>query len=52
MERITFVMDNASIHKNRKVTNLILENEFNIMFLPAYSPFLNPIENIYSGHHK
>ena len=48
MERITFVMDNASIHKTREVTNLILENEFNIMFLPAYSPFLNPIENLFS----
>ena len=48
MERITFVMDNASIHKTREVTNLILENKFNITFLSAYSPFLNPIENLFS----
>ena len=38
------VMDNARIHKTRAVLNLLKK----VTFLPPYSPFLNPIENIFS----
>ena len=43
-----FIMDNARIHHYR---GLDADPEVNQMvknFLPAYSPFLNPIENVFS----
>ena len=42
------IMDNAAIHKYSGLKNI--ENEINIkvVYLPPYSPFLNPIENCFS----
>lgn len=39
------VMDNCRIHKSR-LYNKIKDN-LNILFLPKYSPFLNPIEKFF-----
>ena len=39
---VVFVMDNASIHKSKQVKNIL--NNYNVQFLPSYSPHLNPIE--------
>ena len=44
------VMDNAPTHKSKKFTEKILEwakKKINILFLPAYSPELNPIEIVW-----
>lgn len=44
------VMDNAPTHKSKKFTEKILEwakKRINILFLPAYSPELNPIEIVW-----
>jgi transposase len=41
-------MHNASIHKSNDSRNLINENGFELVFLPAYSPQLNPIEELFS----
>ena len=41
-------MDNLSVHKNRRVRELIEENGCELWFLPAYSPDLNPIEGAFS----
>ena len=38
------VMDNVRVHHAR---NLNYEG-FRVLYLPAYSPFLNPIENAFS----
>ena len=38
-----FVIDNASQHTANIIKNNIMEN-YNILFLPSYSPMLNPIE--------
>jgi transposase len=46
-ERIV-VMDNLSVHNNRRVRELIEENGCELWFLPAYSPELNPIEEAFS----
>jgi transposase len=37
-------MDNVPFHKNMKVKNIIEAAGHNILLLPPYSPFLNPIE--------
>ena len=42
-------MDNAPIHHYRGLAEQQATNEFfQMKYLPAYSPFLNPIENIFS----
>lgn len=41
----TVVMDNISFHKNPKVRELIESVGCSILFLPTYSPDLNPIEH-------
>ena len=41
------IMDNASIHKNKKTRQLIEEAGHILLFLPPYSPDFNPIEKIF-----
>jgi DDE superfamily endonuclease len=43
------VIDNASIHKVAGIRELIEEHGMRLMFLPAYSPDLNPIELAFSS---
>lgn len=38
------IWDNASFHKSEKLQTLIEESGSRLLFLPAYSPDLNPIE--------
>ena len=38
------VMDNLPVHKNEKVRHLIEAAEAQLLYLPPYSPDLNPIE--------
>ena len=42
------VMDNASIHKNIAIANMITERGYRYIYLPPYSPELNPIEQFWS----
>lgn len=42
------IMDNVPFHKSNRIRNLAMERNINIEFLPPYSPFLNPIENLFS----
>ena len=42
------VMDNLSSHKRRRVRELIEAAGAVVLFLPPYSPDLNPIENIFA----
>ncbi len=44
----TIVMDNASIHKSDETKELIKSYKCKQLFLPAYSPDLNPIEHLWS----
>ncbi|WP_373351182.1 transposase [Acinetobacter bereziniae] len=41
-------LDNASIHKGRKIEELARQYNARLMYLPAYSPDLNPIEKAWS----
>ncbi|KAF7699559.1 hypothetical protein CDIK_1182 [Cucumispora dikerogammari] len=43
-----FVLDNARIHHYQGMADSLLENDINLIFLPPYFPFLNPIEQIFS----
>jgi transposase len=42
------VMDNTKFHKRRELEKLARDSECSILFLPAYSPDLNPIEQFWS----
>jgi len=42
------IMDNLSSHKTDKVEQLITSVECQLVFLPAYSPDLSPIEEAFS----
>lgn len=39
------IMDNASFHKRKDIKNAFEQAEITLLYLPAYSPDLNPIEH-------
>jgi transposase len=41
-------MDNARFHHCIEITTLLRDSGFILLYLPPYSPFLNPIENSFS----
>ena len=43
------VMDNATFHKSQKTKDLIESVGCKVIFLPAYSPDLNPIEKFWAN---
>ena len=43
------IMDNASFHKSQKIKKLIESVECKLLFLPPYSPDLNPIEKCWAN---
>ncbi|KAG1473327.1 hypothetical protein G6F56_001016 [Rhizopus delemar] len=42
------VMDNTPIHRSPEMQNLISSRGYRCIYLPLYSPFLNPIEEMWS----
>jgi transposase len=42
------IMDNVTFHRVSSVRGLIEDKGHTLLFLPPYSPFLNPIENMFS----
>lgn len=44
----TLILDNASVHKSTELTNLFAEHGCTFLFLPPYSPELNPIEQCWA----
>jgi transposase len=41
------ILDNASYHKSEQLQKLFYQNKVALIFLPPYSPELNPIENLW-----
>ena len=50
IQNAVVVMDNVQFHKDKNKTaeNLLAAHGHTIFYLPPYSPFLNPIENVFS----
>ena len=42
------VMDNASFHRKKKLQELASQHGCSLIFLPPYSPELNPIEHLWA----
>jgi transposase len=47
-EKQIVVMDNLSAHKGERVRRLIEDRGCTLLYLPPYSPDLNPIEEAFS----
>ena len=45
--RICLILDNAPYNKSNRVRDLALELRIKILYLPPYSPNLNPIERLW-----
>jgi len=48
-ERSVLVLDNCRIHHNEALTDLVRAAGCLLLYLPAYSPDLNPIEESFSA---
>ena len=44
-----FLMDNVSFHKTNKIKNFMNKTSNELLFIPPYSPELNPIEEFFSA---
>ena len=45
----TIIMDNATFHRNKILTELAIKAKCNVLFLPPYSTDYNPIENVWAN---
>jgi transposase len=41
-------MDNVSFHKSQIIKNTSKDKNYNLLFIPPYTPECNPIENVFS----
>ena len=46
------IMDNAPVHNKKALRSLLKKNGHALLFLPPYSPDLNPIEGSFGGMKK
>jgi len=46
-EKQVIIMDNASIHKNKKTREILEKAGHILLYLPPYSPDYNPIEKVF-----
>lgn len=47
-QKYLLILDNASIHKGQQIDEVVHRYNARLMYLPAYSPDLNPIEKAWS----
>jgi transposase len=48
IEKSVIVLDNASFHNTKKTKEIVEQYGYKILFLPPYSPDLNPIEKFWA----
>ena len=46
-QRICLILDNYSVHKSAFIKKIALHLNIELIYLPPYSPHLNPIEQIW-----
>ncbi len=51
-EDAVIVMDNASFHRKKQLDEIAVNNNITLIFLPPYSPELNPIEKVWANMKK
>ncbi len=50
--KIYLICDNAGYHRSKKVKEYLQYSKIELLFLPAYSPNLNPIERLWKFMHS
>jgi transposase len=45
---MTVILDNATFHKSAKTREILTKADCRVLFLPPYSPHLNPIEKTWA----
>ena len=43
------IMDNAAIHHRGRIADICAENQVLLIYLPPYSPNMNPIEKVFAN---
>lgn len=51
-KEIIVILDNARYHYSKEVKAYLLESKIKLVFLPSYSPNLNPIERLWKFFKK
>ncbi|WP_410521199.1 transposase [Candidatus Tisiphia endosymbiont of Ditula angustiorana] len=51
-KEVYLICDNASYHKSKKVKEYLVNTKIELVFLPPYSPNLNPIERLWKFMHR
>ena len=51
-KKIYLICDNAGYHKSKKVKEHLKDSKIELIFLPPYSPNLNPIERLWKYMHR
>jgi transposase len=46
---MTIILDNASFHKGGVIFDIVKQLGCNLLYLPPYSPDLNPIEHLWAA---
>ncbi|GHU54460.1 hypothetical protein AGMMS49975_14910 [Clostridia bacterium] len=49
ISRSVLIIDNASFHNKERIFDIADEYGFKVIFLPPYSPDLNPIEKLWAN---
>ena len=44
----TLIMDNATFHKTAQTPTIIEHSPYHLLYLPKYSPDLNPVEHVFA----
>ena len=47
-EKTVILLDNVAFHHSYKVKDVIKEKNWDLLFIPPYSPIFNPIEGVFS----
>jgi transposase len=45
----TIIMDNARFHRKKELEKIMKKAKIHLLFLPPYSPDLNPIEKLWAN---
>ena len=48
-DNVIIVMNNASFHRKKQLTEISAKHHHTLIFLPPYSPDLNPIEKFWAN---
>ena len=43
------ILDNASVHKDEELYDIVAQHDCRLIYLPPYSPDLNPIEKFWAN---